>query len=102
MKNVLFIAGMMAAATNGEPMKLVDPKTDRVIIEFKDNTVKFHSPFLEKILRDEGVPIPPGMRSLFNGKEIVFVDDPLFEQAFIKVFWPFYMDSVYATYEWRD
>lgn len=102
MKNVLFIAGMFATTINGESMKLVDPKTDHAIIEFKDNTVKFYSAFLEKILRQEGISIPPGMRSSFNGKEVIFIDDPLFEKAFIEVFWPFHMDSAYASYEWRD
>jgi hypothetical protein len=97
---VMLIASMMA--TNGDSMKLVQKETGDVVIEFKDNTAIFHSRFLEKALKEDGVLIPPAMRAEFGGKEVVFVDDPLFEKAFVEVYWPFYMKAANSSYEWQN
>lgn len=95
------MAGIIATTLSGEPMKLVNTKTGHVLIEFQDNAVQFHSPFLEKTLRNEGVLIPPAMRSEFDGKEVVFVEDPLFQKAFREIYWPFYMQQANSSYEWQ-
>jgi|SRR3989344_1098802 len=101
-KAALLGATIVAANLNGENMKLVERKTGETIIEFKDKTVTFHCHFLEKALREGGILIPPIMRREFGGKEVVFVDDPLFEKAFVEVYWPMYMATANCPFEWQN
>lgn len=81
-------------------MKLVHKQTGNVVVEFKDNITTFHNPFLEKEIKQRGIFIPPFMRDQFDGKEIVFMTDPLFEKAFVDVYWQFTMPK--TQYEWQD
>jgi hypothetical protein len=102
MYRALLIASMFTGTINGESMKLVKKETGRVVVEFKDNTVKFYSPSLEAEIRRDGVSIPPIMRAQFGGEEVIFIDDPLFEKAFIEVYWPLCMASANSPYEWQN
>ena len=93
------LATIATTALNGESMKLVKKETGQTIVEFKDHKAIFHSKFLEKVLSNEGILIPPVLRHEFDGKEIIFIDDPLFEQAFVQIYCRFNLDS---SYEWKN
>jgi hypothetical protein len=101
-KAALLIATIIATNINGKDMKLVEKETGQAIIEFKDKAVIFHCHFLEKALREGGILIPPIMKRQFDGKEVVFVDDPLFEKAFVKVYWPMYMETANCPFGWQN
>ncbi len=102
MKQFLFLATILGTLIEGDSMKLVDTKTGHVVIEFIDHNPKFHSRFLEKVLTAEGILIPPPLRKEFEDKEVIFVDDPLFEKAFKEVYLPFCLSTRGSTYEWQN
>ena len=101
MKRTLFLAAsaIIAAFTNGEPMKLVNTKTGFVVVEFKQGKAEFHDRFLETEMKETGILIPPFMIDAFQGKEVIFLGDPLFEKAFIEVYYPFCIANV--VYQWQ-
>lgn len=39
-----------------------------------------------------GVPIPPGMRSLFEGKDFIYLRDSTFQKAFKEIYYLTAMD----------
>ena len=83
-------------------MQLVDKNTGKVILEFRDEAVIFHSPFLEAQFEERGIPIPLAMQALFEGKQEIFLGDPLFQKAFVEVYLPFYMAGANSSYEWKQ
>lgn len=90
-----------ASTTLGEqPMKLVNSKSGYVVIEFVDGQVKFHDRFLEAEMKETGILIPPALTSQFEGKETIFYGDPLFEKAFLEVYYPLCISS--SVYEWQN
>ncbi len=102
MKRTLFLAtsAIIAAFTNGESMKLVNTKTGFIVVEFKQGKVEFHDRFLEAEMKETGILIPPAMAKAFQGKEVIFLGDPLFEKAFIEVYYPFCIAN--AVYQWQN
>lgn len=68
-------------------MRLLNIQNKRVLVEFKENEVIFYSKYLEDEMRKCGIPIPPGLRALFGGKDLVYLEDEEFPQAFREVFY---------------
>ena len=101
MKRTLFLAAsaITTAFTNGEDMKLVNTKTGFVVVEFKEGKVEFHDRFLEVEMKETGILIPPAMTKAFQEKEIIFLGDPLFEKAFVEVYYPLCIAN--TLYQWQ-
>ena len=91
------LLAMPSSHSNGI-MKLIDTKTDFVLIEFKNGHPKFHHGLLEAILKDWGVSIPSNLQEHFEGKRTIFLDDPLFEKAFVEVYCLFHLRN--PIYQW--
>lgn len=69
-------------------MKLVNVNTNQPIVEFQeDGRILIYSKFLEHEMRSIGITIPPGLRSLYNGKDCVRLGDEEFQRAFKEVFY---------------
>jgi len=100
MKRTLFLASAIAAALQGEPMKLVNTKTGFVVVEFREGKAQFHDRFLEVEMQETGILIPPVMISQFEGKEVIFLGEPLFEKAFIEVYYPLCIAN--SLYQWQN
>lgn len=102
MKRTLFLAAsaITAAFTNGEPMKLVNTKTGFVVVEFKAGKAEFHDRFLESEMQETGILVPPAMAKEFQDKEVIFLGDPLFEKAFIEIYYPYCIANV--VYQWQS
>jgi hypothetical protein len=67
-------------------MRLVNLKTNQVIAEFEGTITKIHNKFLEKEMEEMGIAIPPGLRTFFGGKDVVYLQDSLFQKAFKEVY----------------
>jgi hypothetical protein len=102
MKRTLFLAAsaLTAAFTNGESMKLVNTKTGFVIVEFKQGKAEFFDRFLEAEMKETGILVPPAMGPLFENKEVILLGDPLFEKAFIEVYYPLCIAN--SLYQWKN
>lgn len=102
MKRTLFLAAsaLAAAFTNGEAMKLINTKTGFVVVEFKQGKAEFHDRFLEAEMKETGILIPPAMTASYANKEVIYLGDPLFEKAFIEVYYPLCIANV--LYQWQQ
>jgi hypothetical protein len=102
MKQTLFLAAsaIAAAFTNGEPMKLVNTKTGFVVVEFKQGKAEFHDRFLAAEMEETGILIPPALNKSFEEKEVIFLGDPLFEKAFIEIYYPLCIAN--SVYQWQN
>ena len=102
MKRTLFLAAsaIAAAFTNGEPMKLVNMKTGFVVVEFKEGKAEFHDRFLQAEMEETGILIPPAFAHSFEGKEEIHLGDPLFERAFIEIYYPLCIAN--SVYQWQN
>lgn len=102
MKRTILLAAsaITAAFTSGEPMKLVNTRTGFVVVEFKQGKAEFHDRFLEAEMTETGILIPPALKESFQNKEIVFLSDPLFEKAFIEIYYPLCIAS--SLYQWQN
>lgn len=102
MKRTLFLAAsaITAAFANGEPMKLVNTKTGFVVVEFKQGKAEFHDRFLEAEMKETGIFIPASMAKSFANKEMILLGDPLFEKAFIEVYYPLCIAN--TVYQWQN
>ncbi len=81
-------------------MKLINKKTGFVVVEFKGGKAEFHDRFLEAEMKETGILIPPGLVKQFGNKEVIFYDDPLFEKAFIEVYYPLCIAN--SLYQWQN
>ena len=101
MKRSLFLASaaIAAAFNNGEPMKLVNTKTGYVVVEFQNGKAQFHDRFLETEMKETGILIPPAMADQFEGKEVIFLGEALFEKAFVEVYYPLCIAN--SLYQWQ-
>lgn len=80
--------------------KLVNRKTNKPIVEFVEETIIFHNKFLESEMRSLGILIPHGLRSLYNGKDCIRLDDKEFQRAFKEVYYLTVMDhEIFKWYE---
>ncbi len=101
MKKAIFLAAaaIAAAFNHGEPMKLINTKTGYIVVEFENGKVQFHDRFLETEMKETGIFIPASMTSEFEGKEVVYLGDPLFEKAFVEVYYPLCIAN--SLYQWQ-
>lgn len=104
MKNKKFLLALMLTATNslfanGIDMKLINTKTGYILVEFKEGKTLFHDRFLEAEMLEKGVFIPKNRRSDFQGKQMIKLDDPLFQKAFKEIYVPLTIAS--SLYQWR-
>jgi len=102
MKRTLFLAAsaITAAFTNGEPLKLVNTKTGFVVVEFRQGKAEFFDRFLEAEMKETGILIPPYLLKAFGDKEMILLGDPLFEKAFVEVYYPLCIAN--AVYQWQQ
>ena len=102
MKRSLFIASALVASAfnNGEPMKLINTKTGYVVVEFQNGKAAFHDRFLEAEMKETGIFIPPALAHDFEGKETIFLGEPLFEKAFVEVYYPLCIAN--SLYQWQN
>lgn len=102
MKRTLFLAAsaIAAAFTKGEPMKLVNTKTGFIVVEFNQGKAEFHDRFLEAEMKETGILIPPALVKSYANKEVIYFGDPLFEKAFIEVYYPLCIANV--LYQWQQ
>lgn len=68
-------------------MRLVNKKTGESLLEFKGDKIQFFNRFLEEEMRIVGIPIPPGVRNYFGGKDYIFLDDENFQRAFREIYY---------------
>lgn len=99
MKKALLITISAVALTHGDAVKLVNKKTGFVVVEFNDEKIQFNDRFLQAELTELGIDIPPAFRKSFNGKKKILIDDPLFQKAFIEVYYPLTIAN--SDYSWE-
>jgi hypothetical protein len=80
--------------------KLMNRETGSVVVEFVDGSVAFGDCFLELEMELNGIYIPPSKKMDFDGKEIVYMSDPMFEKAFREVYDPLCIAN--SLYQWQD
>ena len=91
------LAWISASSLFGE--KLINAETGSVIVEFLDGKIQFYDRFLETEMKESGIYIPRSKTSDFQDKEIVYLGDPMFEKAFIDVYYPFCIAN--SLYQWE-
>jgi hypothetical protein len=80
--------------------KLMNMETGSIVVEFRDGNVRFSDCFLELELQQNGIYIPSSMKPGFDNKEIVYMSDPMFEKAFLEVYYPLCIAN--SLYQWQD
>ena len=80
-------------------MKLVNTKTGFVVVEFQEGKAQFHDRFLEVEMKETGILIPPVLIQQFEGKEVIFLGEALFEKAFMEVYYPLCIAN--SLYQWQ-
>ena len=78
--------------------KLVNKKTEQTLVEFEGNKTLIYNKFLEKEMRHIGIPIPHGLRGIYNGKESVRLEDIEFQKAFQEIYYLTAMD--HEIFKW--
>jgi hypothetical protein len=100
MRMVIKILFFLAISAAGFSEKLVNMENGSVVVEFANGKVQFADWFLEIEMKKKGIYIPSSMKQDFDGKEIVYVGDPIFERAFIDVYYPLCIAN--SLYQWQD
>ncbi len=81
-------------------MKLVNIKSGKPLVEFKESETIFYNKYLEREMKRMGISIPHGMRALFEGKDHILLGDPHFQEAFKEVY---YLTTVdHELFKWFD
>ena len=96
MKIVLLLVA--SAVLFGE--KLVNVETGSIVVEFMEGKIAFSDRFLEIEMKETGIYIPPTKTDDFNQKEIVYLGDPLFQKAFLDVYYP--LSIANSLHQWQD
>lgn len=65
---------------------------DKVVFSVESNIITNIDPVLKDIFTQFGIQIPPAQQKLY-GKRVVFLQDPLFAQAFHDVYWHRHMNK---------
>ncbi len=97
MKHLLIAAALVASS--GDFMKLVNTQTGYVVVEFQEGKAKFNDRFLEAEMKETGIFIPPISAKDFGGKEVIYLEDPLFEKAFREIYCP--LSIANSIYQWQ-
>lgn len=81
-------------------MRLVNVKTKKSVVEFQGDKTVFHNKYLEKEMKEMGIPIPHGLRGQYEGKDCVYLEDTTFQRAFREVY---YVTSVdVRQFHWEE
>lgn len=80
-------------------MRLVNLKTNRPILEFKEGKPVFYSKFFEHEMCEMGIEIPHGLRGTYQGKTTITPYDSDFEKAFREIYYATYMNP--DQFKWR-
>ena len=106
-KKIFFTASLMLLLTQVfgkevkglQEMKLINLKSQFVVVEVQDGQIKFFDRFLEKQMKGRGILIPPALRSQYNGKAEVRLED----QEFLKAFKELYVPAVFdpEVFAWQ-
>jgi hypothetical protein len=80
--------------------KLMNMETGSIVVEFLDGTAQFSDCFLAIEMKQNGIYIPPFKNPDFDGKEVVYMDDWMFEKAFLEVYYPLCIAN--PLYQWQD
>lgn len=81
-------------------MKLINVRTGFVVVEFQDGKTHFNDPFLQAEMQETGILIPPAHAEEFQGKEVIYLGDPLFEKAFFEIYYP--LCIAHSLYQWKN
>lgn len=81
-------------------MKLVNKKNNQSIVEFSEEKTVFHNKFLEQEMRTLGIPIPHGLRGVFQGKDFIYLGDADFQKAFREVYYLVSMN--HDQFQWLE
>ena len=101
MKTFLALFGVLLGTAHGEDvLRLVNTKTNSVIVSFYENHAEIHHPILAKELEHSGIFIPPYLREMFEGKTTIFLEEPLFQKAFAEVYYPLVIAN--PDYQWKN
>lgn len=79
--------------------KLVNHQTEFTLVTIEGNTITFFDPILRNELEASGIAIPPEYQEHFGGKEVVYMDDPQFAEAFYTHYSKFVFDP--ESYVWE-
>ena len=93
------MSALFAVQQEENIMKLVKTRTGFVIVEFKNGTPLFYDRFLEAEMKERGIAIPVSRQNEFNGKDTIYIGDPLFQQAFAEIYVPLTIAS--SNYQWE-
>ena len=80
--------------------KLVNKQTKQPIIEFEGEKTIIHNRFLEHEMRNIGIPIPHGLRGVYQGKDCIRLEDKEFQKAFQEIY---YLTAMNPTlFQWLE
>ena len=86
----------VASFTSGENMKLVNIKTNLVVVEFHNGKATFYDRILASEMEEAGIPIPHQFQAEYGGKQAILFGDEYFEKAFKEIYYPYYIPlSIY-------
>lgn len=81
-------------------MLLINIETKQPVVEFHGKETLFHNKFLEHEMRLMGIPIPHGLRALYQGRDYIFLGDDSFQRAFKEIYYLTAMD--HKTFKWQE
>lgn len=82
-------------------MKLINTNTGKPLVTIgKEGTVQFHHSVLADEIELLGVSIPVYLRSQFDNKTNVYLDDPDFARAFREVYYTHNIDR--DLFKWEE
>ena len=80
-------------------MSLINEETGQVVVTFKNGSAHFNNRFLEEEMKEIGIPIPFLSAPDFEDRQVIYLQDPLFEKAFIEVYCPSFLND--SIYQWQ-
>lgn len=81
-------------------MKLINIQTNQPLVEFIGEKTLIHNKFLEEEMRMMGIPIPDGLRGLFEGRDYVHLYEEKFQEAFKEIYYATFMDA--RLFKWIE
>ena len=96
MKIIAFL--MFSTSIFGE--QLVNIETGSVVVEFINGQARFNDCFLEIEMKQTGIYVPPAKQPDFDNKAVIYLGDPMFEKAFIDVYYPLCIAN--SLYQWQN
>ncbi len=81
-------------------MRLINTNTAQSLVEFQGNETIFHNKFLEREMEMIGIPVPPGLRGVYHGKDCICLGDEDFQKAFREIYYLTAMDP--REFQWHE